>query len=147
MAKADPVCRLLMTAPGVGPIISLSFVTAVENPKRFVDPGDIGAYFGLTPKQYQSGETDRKGKTSRRGDTMTRTHLVQAATVLLSNTKKWSTLKAWGIKIAKRHGIFKARIAVARKLAIILCKMWLREQKFCWTMVPAGTVLAEATPA
>jgi transposase len=60
MAKADPICRLLMTAPGVGPIVALSFVTAIENPKRFKDPDDIGAYFGLTPKQYQSGETDKQ---------------------------------------------------------------------------------------
>jgi transposase len=147
MAKADPVCRLLMTAPGVGPIVALSFVTAVENPKRFTDPEDIGAYFGLTPKQYQSGETDRRGHASRRGDIMTRTHLVQAATVLLTNTKKWCALKAWGMKIAKRHGIFKARIAVARKLAIILCKMWLRKQNFCWTNAPVGPALVGATPA
>lgn len=147
MAKADPVCRRLMTAPGVGPIVALSFVTAVDNPRRFADPGDIGAYFGLTPKQYQSGETDIRGNTSRRGDVMTRYHLVLAATVLLAKTKDWCALKAWGMKIAKRHGFSKARIAVARKLAIILCKMWLKEQDFCWTNVPASPVLAGATPA
>jgi len=147
MAKTDPVCRLLMTTPGVGPIVSLSFVTAIENPKRFTNPENIGAYFGLTPKQYQSGETDIGGNISRRGDMMTRTHLVQAATTLLTCTKKWCALKAWGMKIAKRHGIFKARIAVARKLAIILCKMWLRGQKFCWTKAPDSTTLAEASPA
>jgi transposase len=78
---------------------------------------------------------------------MTRTHLVQAATVLLTSCKKWSVLKAWGMKIAKRHGFFKARIAVARKLATILCKMWLKGQEFCWTKAPANTVLAVATPA
>jgi transposase len=89
-----------MTAPGVGPVVSLSFVTAVDDPKRFADACDIGAYFGLTPKQYQSGETDIRGNSSRRGDVMTRTHLVQAATVLLSGTKKWCALKAWGMKIA-----------------------------------------------
>ena len=147
MAKADPICRLLMTAPGVGPIVALSFVTAIENPKRFKDPDDIGAYFGLTPKQYQSGETDKQTGISKRGDIMTRTHLVQAATVLLTSCKKWSVLKAWGMKIAKRHGFFKARIAVARKLATILCKMWLKGQEFCWTKTPANTVLAVATPA
>jgi transposase len=146
MAKADPVCRLLMTAPGVGPIVALSFVTAVENPKRFADPENIGAYFGLTPKQYQSGETDIRGNASRRGDIMTRAHLVLAATVILTGAKKWCALKAWGMKIAKKHGFFKARIAVARKLAIILCKMWLRGQEFCWTNAPAGTALAGATP-
>ncbi len=147
IAKSDPVCRRLMTAPGVGPIVALSFVTAVDNPKRFADAGDIGAYFGLTPRQYQSGEIDIRGNTSRRGDVMTRYHLVQAATVLLFNTKKWCALKAWGMKIAKRHGFSKARIAVARKLAIILCKMWLREQDFCWTNIPANTDLEGAIPA
>ncbi|HEV2349286.1 MAG TPA: IS110 family transposase [Terriglobia bacterium] len=146
-AKADPVCRRLMTAPGVGPIVALSFVTAVDNPKRFADAGDIGAYFGLTPRQYQSGETDIRGNTSRRGDVMTRYHLVQAATVVLTSTKNWCALKAWGMKIAKRHGFSKARIAVARKLAIILCKMWLREQDFCWTKVPANSDLAGAIAA
>jgi transposase len=141
-AKADPVCRRLMTAPGVGPIVALSFATAVDNPKRFADPCDIGAYFGLTPRQYQSGEIDIRGKTSGRGDLMTRTHLVQAATTLMTSTKNWCALKVWGMKIAKRHGFSKARIAVARKLAIILCKMWLREQDFCWTKAPASTGLA-----
>jgi transposase len=147
MAKADRVCRLLMTAPGVGPIVALSFVTAIDNPKRFADPEDIGAYFGLTPRQYQSGETDIRGRASRRGDMMTRCHLVMAATTLLTHTKKWCALKAWGMKISKRHGFFKARVAVARKLAIILCKMWLRGQDFCWTNIPADKALAGAIPA
>jgi transposase len=147
IAKINPVCRRLMTAPGVGPIVSLSFVTAIDDPRRFADINNVGAYFGLTPKQYQSGETDIKGNTNRRGDIMTRTHLVQAATVLLTSTKKWSALKAWGMKIAKRHGFRNARIAVARKLAIILCKMWLREQDFCWTKPPADKALAEIIPA
>jgi transposase len=141
-AKANPVCRRLMTAPGVGPIVALSFFTAIDDPRRFSSPGDVGAYFGLTPKQYQSGETDIKKGTSRRGDTLRRSHLVQAATVLLIATKTWCPLKAWGIKIAKRHGVCKARVAVARKLAIILHRMWMREQDFCWTNAPADTALA-----
>jgi transposase len=147
MAKANPVCRRLMTAPGIGPIVALSFVTAVDDPKRFGKPCDVGAYFGLTPKQYQSGETDIRGNASRRGDIMTRCHLIQAATVLLTNTKKWCALKVWGMKIAKRHGFGKARVAVARKLAIILYRMWTRNQDFCWTTVPSGTALAGAIPA
>lgn len=146
IAKADPVCRRLMTAPGVGPIVALSFVTAIDNPKRFTDPGDIGAYFGLTPRQYQSGETDIRGNTSRRGDLMTRQHLVQAATVLLISTKNWCALKGWGMKLAKRHGFRKARVAVARKLAIILCKMWLRGEDFSWS-TPASPASAEAIAA
>jgi transposase len=103
-ARANPICRRLMTVPGVGPIVSLSFVTAVDDPKRFKNVSNVGAYFGLTPRQEQSGESDIMGNTSRRGDVMTRSHLVQAATVLLSRTNKWCSLKAWGMKIAKRRG-------------------------------------------
>jgi transposase len=142
LAIESPICRRLMTAPGVGPIVSLSFVTAVDDPRRFADLSNVGAYFGLTPKQYQSGETDIKSNTNRRGDIMTRTHLVQAATVLLNSSKKWSALKAWGMKIAKKRGFLNARIAVARKLAIILCKMWLNNQDFCWTKSPVDKALA-----
>ena len=133
VSKDNPVCRRLMTAPGVGPIIALSFVTAVDNPLRFSNDEDIGAYFGLTPKQHQSGETDYQEGISRLGNSMTRVHLVQAATILLSSSRKWSTLKAWGMKVAKRRGFNKARIAVARKLAIILHRMWINEQDFRWS--------------
>jgi len=127
------VCRRLMTVPGVGPIVALSFVTAVDDPTRFSTPEDIGAYFGLTPKQYQSGETDIRGGISKRGDLMTRTHLVQAATVLLTRSGKWSALRAWGMKIAKRRGLTKARIAVARKLAIVLHRIWISGENFRWS--------------
>ena len=133
LTKADPVCRRLMTVPGVGPIVALSFVTAVDDPARFSKGEDVGAYFGLTPRQYQSGETDMQKGTSKRGDVMTRTHLVQAATVLLSRGNKWCALRAWGIKIAKRRGLFKARIAVARKLAIVLHRIWISGEVFRWS--------------
>jgi transposase len=133
LANAHPVCRRLMTAPGVGHIIALSYFTAVDDPKRFAKDDDIGAYFGLTPKQFQSGDTNYRTGISGKGSVMTRMHLVQAATVLLSNSKKWCPLKAWGMKIAKRRGFQKARIAVARKLAIILHRMWLHEKDFQWT--------------
>lgn len=147
LAKANPICRRLMTVPGVGPIVSLSFVTAVDDPKRFKNLSDVGAYFGLTPRQEQSGESDVMGSTSRRGDIMTRSHLVQAATVLLCSTKKWCSLKAWGMKIAKRRGFRSARIAVARKLTIVLCSMWLKEKDFCWTIGSADNSLAEEISA
>jgi transposase len=147
LAKTNPICKRMMTAPGVGPIVALSFVTAVDDPRRFKTSTDVGAYFGLTPQQYQSGETDIMGNASRRGDIMTRCHLVQAATTLLASTKKWCALKAWGVKLARKHGFSKARVAVARKLSIILCRMWIREQDFCWTTVPANTPSAGPTPA
>ncbi|MBV9510437.1 MAG: IS110 family transposase [Caulobacteraceae bacterium] len=132
-ARADAVCRRLMTVPGVGPIVALSYMTAVDDPQRFARASDVGAYFGLTPRQYQSGEIDIRGNASRRGDIMTRCHLIQAATVLLASTKKWSTLRAWGMRVAKKSGMGKARIAVARKLSTILWLMWVREQDFCWS--------------
>jgi transposase len=143
LAKASPICQRLLTVPGVGPIISLSFMTAVDDPKRFRHLCDVGAYFGLTPKQEQSGEMDKMGSVSRRGDIMTRTHLVQAATALLCSTRKWCPLKAWGMKILKKHGLRNARVAVARKLAILLCSLWLREKDFCWTNTAVNQELAE----
>lgn len=132
-AKTHPVCGLLMTTPGVGPIVALSYVTAIDDPRRFSRSEDIGAYFGLTPRQYQSGETDHRDNISRLGNAMTRQHLVQAATVLLISTKRWSSLKFWGIKIAKKRGMRRARIAVARKLATVLHRIWINNEPFRWS--------------
>jgi transposase len=134
IAREHPVCRRLMTAPGVGPVVALSFVTAIDTPHRFRKSEDVGGYLGLTPKKHQSGEVDNPGRISKFGSSMTRTHLVQAATVLLYHSKKWSSLRAWGMKIAKRRGYQIARVAVARKLAIILHRMWINEQDFRWSM-------------
>ena len=136
MAAENPICQRLMTAPGVGPVIALSFYSAVDYPERFRNGEDIGAYFGLTPRQFQSGETDYMTGISKRGDNMVRHHLVIAATVLLTGSKRWCPLKAWGVKLAKRQGFSKARVAVARKLAIILHKMWTNGQDFQWKAVP-----------
>lgn len=145
-AKANAVCRQLMTVPGVGPIVSLSFVTAVDNPERFSRGEDVGAYFGLTPRQFQSGETDHQIGISRAGNCMTRNHLVQAATTLLFSSKKWCPLKSWGLKIAQKRGFHKARIAVARKLAVILHRMWINGQDFRWTNKAENQELVGVTP-
>jgi transposase len=142
MANADPVCKRLMTAPGVGPVIALSFMSAVDYPERFRKGEDIGAYFGLTPRQFQSGQTDYMVGISKRGDPMVRHHLVTAATVLMTATKKWCPLKAWGVRLAKRQGFSKARVAVARRLAIILHKMWITGQDFQWKAVPEEELAA-----
>ncbi len=136
MAGADPICRRLMTAPGVGPVVALSFMSAVDYPERFKKSEDVGAYFGLTPRQFQSGQTDYMVGISKRGDPMVRHHLVTAATVMMTATKKWCPMKAWGIRLAKRQGFSKARVAVARKLAITLHKMWINGQDFQWQAVP-----------
>lgn len=136
LANANPVCKRLMTAPGVGPLVALSFMCAVDYPERFKKSEDVGAYFGLTPRQFQSGETDYMTGISKRGDKMVRHHLVIAATVMLSASRKWHPLKAWGVRVAKRQGFNKARIAVARKLAIVLHRMWINGQDFQWKAVP-----------
>lgn len=124
LAKADPVCRRFMDIPGVGAIVALSFYTAIEDPKRFRQIDDVGAYFGLTPKTYQSGETETSGGITHRGNLLTRTHLVQAANVILTHTQEWSSLKSWGVRLVKKIGYNKAKVAVARKLAITMLAMW-----------------------
>ena len=145
MANGDPICRRLMTAPGVGPVVALSFMSAVDYPERFKKAEDVGAYFGLTPRQFQSGQTDYMVSISKRGDPMVRHHLVTAATVMMTATKKWCPMKAWGIRIAKRQGFSKARVAVARKLAITLHKMWINGQDFQWKTVPKEELEAAQT--
>jgi transposase len=130
LANNDPVCKRLMTVPGVGPVTALSFVTAIDDPQRFERSEDVASYFGLTPRIYQSGETLNIGRISKRGDQMVRLALVRAATVLLTSTKTWTPLKAWGVKLAKRIGFNKAKVAVARKLAILLHKLWISGQEY-----------------
>jgi transposase len=135
LAHNDRTCRRFMTVPGVGPVVALSFMTAVDYPERFKSSADVGAYFGLTPRQFQSGQVDYQTGISKRGDPMVRRHLVTAATVLLTGTKKWCPLKAWGIKLAKKQGMAKARVAVARKLAILMHRMWIEGKDFRWESV------------
>lgn len=142
IAREHPVCRRLMTAPGVGPIVALSFVTAIDTPHRFRKSQDVGAYLGLTPKKNQSGEMDSNCGISKFGSCMTRVHLVQAATSLLYSSKRWSGLRAWGMKIAKKRGYHIARIAVARKLAVILHRMWVDECDFRWTTKDSDEAMA-----
>jgi transposase len=124
LARDTPICRRFMEVPGVGPITALSFFTAIEEPERFRRADDVAAYLGLTPRVYQSGESLSHGSISKMGNRLTRTHLVNAATVLMSATKTFCSLKDWGLRLAKRIGFHKARIAVARKLAIILFSLW-----------------------
>jgi transposase len=118
ITRKDDVCRQLMSAPGVGPITALAFRATIDHPTRFRRSRDVGAHLGLTPARYQSGETDIQGKVSRCGDELARTALYEAAHTLLIRSKKWSSLRVWGLQIAKRRGIAKARVAVARKLAV-----------------------------
>jgi len=126
-----------MTAPGVGPITALSVASAFDDASRFRRSSSAGAYFGLTPRRYQSGEISRNGRISKHGNGMTRKHLYEAATTMLTRTTAFSTLKAWGLRLAKLSGFKKARVAVARKLAVILHAMWKRNTPFRWSSASA----------
>lgn len=114
--RDNTVCRRLMTVPGVGPVTALTFCTAVDDPARFSRARSLGAYFGLTPRRYQSGETDRVGHISKQGDGLARQALYEAANVLLTRTNRWSALKAWGMAVAKRAGMRRALSALPTSL-------------------------------
>ncbi len=133
LVQAEPTLKRLTSVPGVGPITALAFLTAIDDPSRFKHARDVGPYLGLTPRRYQSGETDRQGRISKCGDTFTRTCLYEAANVLLTRVQRFSPLKAWGMRLMKRIGGRKARIAVARKLAVILHCIWIDGTEFWWT--------------
>ncbi len=122
-AKGDARARLLMTAPGVGPIVGLTYAAAIDDPQRFSSSKAAGAHFGLTPKRYQSGETDVTGRISKIGDKGVRAELYEAAHVILTSPVKGGALKSWAAKLAKRAGPMKAKVALARKLAVILHRM------------------------
>ncbi|KIX11865.1 IS110 family transposase [Dethiosulfatarculus sandiegensis] len=131
--RSDQVCRRFMTAPGVGPITAMAFKAVIDDPGRFRKSSSVGAYLGLTPRRYQSGEVDKSGRISKCGDSLLRYYLYEAANVILSRVRKWSKLKAWGAKLSKRIGKRKARVAVARKLAVILHRMWVDNADFKWS--------------
>ena len=133
IVRTDTTLRRFMTVPGVGPVTALAFLSTIDDPSRFRRARDVGPYLGLTPKRYQSGETDRQGRISKCGDTFTRTCLYEAANVLLTKVQRWSPLKAWGVRLAKRIGAQKARVAIARKLAVILRCIWSDGTQFWWT--------------
>jgi transposase len=133
IVRADNVCRRLMTAPGVGPLVAITFKTAVDDPARIGKSRAIGALLGLTPRKYQSGETDVTGGITRVGDEMARTALYEAANVLLSRVTRFSALKRWGMDVAKRRGTKRAKVALARKLGTILHRMWIDGVNFRWT--------------
>jgi transposase len=124
VAKQNATARLFMTAPGVGAVIALSVASAYDDASRFRRSSSVGAYLGLTPRRYESGEVSRNGRISKRGNKLTRTHLYEAANVILTREVAFSSLKAWGLRLAKSAGFKKAKVAVARKLAVILHAMW-----------------------
>jgi transposase len=122
-ARSDVRARLLMTTPGVGPIVSLTYAAAVDDPARFKSSKMVGAHFGMTPTKYQSGQTDVTGRISKIGDKGVRTALYEAAHIILTKPVKGSGLKSWAAKLARRAGMQKAKVALARKLAVIMHRM------------------------
>jgi transposase len=133
IVRDDEVCRRLMTVPGVGPVVALTYRATVDVPARFKNSKAVGAVFGLTPSKYQSGEINRTGAISRCGDEMMRVMLYEAAQVMLVRSTKWSWLKAWAMQIARHRGMKKAIVALARRLAVIMHRIWVDGTEFRWT--------------
>ena len=133
VVRDDDVCRRLMTVPGVGPVVALTYRATVDAPARFQKSKSAGAVFGLTCAKYQSGESERTGAISRCGDEMMRTMLYEAAQSMLFHSTKWSWLKAWAMKIARHRGMKKAIVALARRLAVIMHRIWVDGTEFRWT--------------
>jgi len=132
IVREDAVCRRLMTVPSVGPLVAITYKSAMDDPNRIVKSKAAGALFGLTPKKYQSGEKDVTGGITRTGDEMVRTALYEAANVLLSRITRFSKLKRWGMDVAKRRGSKRAKVALARKIAVILHRMWVDGTTYRW---------------
>jgi transposase len=133
IVRDDEVCRRLMTVPAVGPVVALTYRATVDVPARFRRSKAVGAAFGLTPVQHQSGESERPGGISRCGDEMMRVMLYEAAQIMLTRTNKWSWLKAWAMQIARHRGMKKAIVALARRLAVIMHRIWVDGTEFRWT--------------
>ena len=131
-AKSDPVCRQFMTMPGVGALVALTVKSAIDDPSRFRSAKDVGPWVGLTPRREQSGERDIVGQITRAGDAGMRTALYQAATVMLQRGRP-SWLTAWALGVAKRRGKKRATVALARRIGVVLHRMWRDGTEFRFT--------------
>jgi transposase len=138
IVREDEVCRRLMSVPGVGAVTALAFRATIDVPARFRNSKAVGAVLGLTPAQHQSGENSRVGRISLCGDGMMRALLFESALTMLTRSAKWSWLKAWAMKVAKTRGLKRAVVALARRLAVIMHRMWVDGTEFCWTKEEAA---------
>jgi len=136
VAKQNTLARRLMTVPGVGPLVALNFIATIDDANRFRRSTDVGAFLGLTPRRYQSGEIERSGRISKCGDAEMRCLLVSAATSLMTQVRRFSPLKSWAIRLSARKGFKKAAVATARKIAVILHAIWRDGTEFNWTKEP-----------
>ena len=139
IVRLDADCRRMMTVPGVGAIVAVTFKAAVDDPGRFKRSRDVGAHFGLTPKRHQSGEVDRSGHISKTGDAQVRTALFEAAHVMLLRAQRFSALKAWALRVARARGLKRAKVALARKLAVVLHRLWVDGTEFRWNREAAAS--------
>ena len=121
----------------MGALVAVTYRSSVDDPGRFAKSRTVGAYFGLTPRKYQSGETDIDGGITKVGDGMVRTALYEAAHIILTRATRFSALKRWAMDVAKRRGMKRAKVALARKLATVLHRMWMDATAFCWGKEPA----------
>ena len=137
ICKQDKEVQLLMTAPGVGMIVALTYKTDLGDPSRFKKSESVGAYYGMTPRQYSSGETIKQGRISCCGSKAVRYLLAEAGVVILTRSKTWSPLKAWGLKLMKKYGLKKASMAVGRKLSVIMHRMLITGETFKFTKTTA----------
>jgi transposase len=140
VAFKDPIVRRLTTFPGVGPITALSYKMEIDDPHRFKKSRSVGAYVGATPTQYSSGETHRQGKISKCGSSELRFLLSASAMSMMLGTKSWNKDKAWAFKIMKKHGFGKARMALARKMAVKMHRMWVNEKDYEWVNIKAEEI-------
>lgn len=131
MVKHDELCRRWMAIPGVGPVVALTFRSAIDVPERFIRSRAVGPILGLVPRKHQSGEINRHGRITKRGDAMTRTMLYEAANTMLARGR-FCSLKAWALKIRERRGYKRAKVALARKLAVVMHRMWIDGTEFRW---------------
>lgn len=135
LTKEDAVCQCLMTTPAIGPQTAAAYVATIDDPARFARSDRAGAYVGLAPSVYQSGEVNYRGRITKEGDSLLRWLLVEAAHNLLCHTKRDCALKRWGQRLVEQKGMGKARVAVARKLATILHRLWVTGETFDWQRV------------
>ena len=141
MTRHDAVCSRLRTVPGVGPVVTLAVISTIDVPARCRNSKAVGPALGLTPALHRSGESTRVGRISLCGDGMMRTLLYEAAQVMLARVKKWSWLKAWAMNVAKRRGQQKAVVAWARRLSVVMLRMWIDGTEFHWTRQAAQTAM------
>lgn len=133
IARGSVLARRLMTIPGVGPIVALNFISIIDDADRFQKNSNVGAFLGLTPRRFQSGEMDYSGRISKCGNAAMRGLLYEAATSLICRVQRFSPLKSWAVRLAGRKGFKKAAVATARKIAVLMLTLWKNGTEFKWT--------------